>query len=635
MSAQAGIFHFDRRPVPPDAPARLLDSLAEYGPDGGSSHMAPGLVMVYQAMHVTPEDELEEQPLISARGQVMTWDGRLDNRHELVMQLWHRLHGGRTDVALALGTIESEGLEGLRSLIGDWSLVHYDSEEDSISLACDFAGNRPLFYSVDRDALQWSTSLGELTNRLGTFSELNSRFLIGLLTGTMEPEATPFTAIRSVRPGHAMTWTRQGSPRVRRLWSPETRAVRYKDSRDYEAHLRAVFAEGIRARLRARGRVWAELSGGLDSSCVCCMGDLLIRTGQTAATGLDTVSAITNHSPESDERTFAEAVEAQLSGRHEHIVLDGLTELVDEDKAWATPYHPGGAALAFMRCVRDSGSRVLVTGNPGDLVMGQTPDEGEGALEAWSAGTFWSWLSYCRHSSRASQQPIWACIRNMGLLTRSHHRFVKARIRRCLRARGVDSGRDLSRAAQDAFLLTGPAADHWIAEMTRRALFVRSIEDETKRPLVEGLMWFIESRSLESPSEFAGVRYTHGYAHRPLVELALSIPVSVRQRPHEPRALMRRAFSSFTPSKTMRRFSKGYPAPFLVRDMRKALTRLPANVKTWEVVQRGLVEPAALQTRVNELQSGASRGTGNVRSVLVLERWLSLQRHDLPFRISA
>jgi asparagine synthetase B (glutamine-hydrolysing) len=103
MSAQAGIFYFDRRPVDPKVVAMMGSSLDDYGPDRAGEYIEPGFAMVHRALHITPEDALEQQPFISRRGKVMTWDGRLDNREEIVAQLWRDLDDDTTDVAIALG----------------------------------------------------------------------------------------------------------------------------------------------------------------------------------------------------------------------------------------------------------------------------------------------------------------------------------------------------------------------------------------------------------------------------------------------------------------------------------------------------------------------------------------------------
>ena len=63
------------------------------------------------------------------------FDGRLDNREDLLLRLSGSLSGQKTDCALALGTYEKWGVEGLIHLIGDWGLAVWEQETRTILLA--------------------------------------------------------------------------------------------------------------------------------------------------------------------------------------------------------------------------------------------------------------------------------------------------------------------------------------------------------------------------------------------------------------------------------------------------------------------------------------------------------------------
>src|SRR5712671_576254 len=98
MSAQAGIWNFDGKPVDEAFLRKLTSAIEQYGPDGGNTYTHGSIGMVYRAFHTTSESRLERQPYISARGNVITWDGRLDNRDELIPKLREHLTNDRTDV---------------------------------------------------------------------------------------------------------------------------------------------------------------------------------------------------------------------------------------------------------------------------------------------------------------------------------------------------------------------------------------------------------------------------------------------------------------------------------------------------------------------------------------------------------
>src|SRR5215207_9123041 len=96
------------------------------------------------------------------RSEVLHWDGRLDNRSDLLLSLSDSLQGESSNAAIARATYDRWGTEGFVHLIGDWSLVIRDHETRTIILASDFAGVRPLYYRVQDGRVQWSNRLQSL-----------------------------------------------------------------------------------------------------------------------------------------------------------------------------------------------------------------------------------------------------------------------------------------------------------------------------------------------------------------------------------------------------------------------------------------------------------------------------------------
>src|SRR5262249_9101227 len=88
MSAQGGIFYFDGRSVSRTVVATLAKACRPYGPDGGAETFpTAGVALVHRRLQVTPEDHFDRQPIELPSGCWLTWDGRLDNRTDLMMEL--------------------------------------------------------------------------------------------------------------------------------------------------------------------------------------------------------------------------------------------------------------------------------------------------------------------------------------------------------------------------------------------------------------------------------------------------------------------------------------------------------------------------------------------------------------------
>src|SRR5258707_14507055 len=100
MSVQAGVWNFDGEPVDPRFLSDLSESLKLQGPDGEFSYVEGNVAMLYRPFHTTAESRREKQPYITRRGFILTWDGRVDNRDELITEFGSYLDSDPTDVTI-------------------------------------------------------------------------------------------------------------------------------------------------------------------------------------------------------------------------------------------------------------------------------------------------------------------------------------------------------------------------------------------------------------------------------------------------------------------------------------------------------------------------------------------------------
>src|ERR1700731_4793398 len=101
MSVHFGRWHFESKPSIPGYLERVASLLAPYGPDGGGSYSHQGIDVMYRAFHVAKESRFEVQPHVLASGAILTWDGRIDNREELLLHIGNKLPPDAPDVAIA------------------------------------------------------------------------------------------------------------------------------------------------------------------------------------------------------------------------------------------------------------------------------------------------------------------------------------------------------------------------------------------------------------------------------------------------------------------------------------------------------------------------------------------------------
>jgi len=551
-------------------------------------------------------DAPQGRGLFQAPGRsVCLWDGRLDNRKDLQRQT--RLHADCPDSALVLSLYQQNGLDGLRAIVGDWSLCIWDADSREIVLASDYAGIRPLYYHRSVDSLYWSSSLADLVRWTG-IAELDDIYIGSFLVRGSASTHTPYAGIFAVPAGHAVSIAKDRIAK-RAFWSlPIHREIRYPDERQYEEQMLALFREAVQVRIGADAPVCAELSGGLDSSSIVCMADRLRREAPGHAPNLTTFSYTHEHC--SDERYFREVERAcGLSGCH--LELQEYPAVVS-NPAGAAPawWEPRFRELA--RRMAAMGSGVLLTGQLGDLVMGNNTDD-SGQITEWLAkGRFWKAAREAYAWSRSMQVPIYPVLwRSMREAYFSWVPPVSPRAAvGAIPASKEDSLVEAFRARWGLYEQERLGDDPWRRVPPGRRRRFRAAGE------------MLQARTLQTPEALQHISCTHPYAHRPLVEFMLTVPAHVVCRPAQPRRLMRRAFAGLLPPLVLGRKSKAvYTSMYAgaLMPLAGALLKGPHEI---QLVDRGYVDRKSLTNRLERFTQGLDCNESQLRLLILLEFWL-------------
>jgi asparagine synthase (glutamine-hydrolysing) len=383
MSVQFGRWNLDGTPVDSLYLERVASALVPYGPDGESSYSDKNTSILYRAFHTTKEARTEAQPHISASGDVITWDGRLDNRAELITELRGSLTTGSADVVIIAAAYEKWGTNCFAKVIGDWALSIWNSSNCSLLLAKDAIGTRHLYYSFDRNQITWSTVLDPLVRFCGKTLELNEEYIAGWLSMFPAVHLTPCVGIHSVPPSSSVL-LQTGKHTVTKYWDFDlNNQIRYRTDAEYEEHFRTVFARAVQRRLRSDRPVLAELSGGRDSSSIVCVADKIIARGDAETERLDTISYYDDSEPNWNERPYFTKIEEKRGRTGYHVNVGAQDQKsISQPESPLDPAHgrlvpnPGcdsPASRQIRMCIASQGHRVVLSGIGGDEVMGGVP----------------------------------------------------------------------------------------------------------------------------------------------------------------------------------------------------------------------------------------------------------------------
>jgi len=380
MSVQFGRWNWDGKPVDQTYLAKVKPVIAPYGPDDEGAYAISNLSIMYRAFHTTKESRRETQPHVSESGVVITWDGRLDNRPELICRLRGVLTISATDVSIVAAAYEEWGANCFAKLVGDWALSIWDTKSRSLLLAKDPIGTRHLYYSIDSGQVTWSTILDPLVLFAGKSFALCEEYIAGWFSMFPAAHLTPYVGIHSVPPSSSVL-IGSGKHTVNKYWDFDpSKRIRCGTDAEYEEHFRTVFAEAVRRRLRSDSPILAELSGGMDSSSIVCMADTLIARGEAETPRLDTISYYDDSEPNWNERPYFAKVEEKRGCTGTHIDMGKQEPFkfeLDSNRFAVTPGsnrgRPSEASRQIAACITSQGNRVVLSGIGGDEFTGGVP----------------------------------------------------------------------------------------------------------------------------------------------------------------------------------------------------------------------------------------------------------------------
>lgn len=315
-----------------------------------------------------------QQPLSNEDGSLwVVFNGEIFNYVELREELLALGHRFRTqsDTEVIVHAYEAWGDEAFERFNGQFALALWDCTHETLVLARDRLGVRPLY-------------LCEHGGRLWFASEVKAIFAgdrdipraldpVGLVeTFTFWTVVAPqsvFSGVTELEPGHVRRVSRAGTV-DRAFWTPRYREPASPGPIEEVAErVRGALEKAVRLRmLRADVPVGSYLSGGLDSSLVAALGRRV--KGEKFCT-----FSLRFEDAEYDETPYQRAVATRIESEHREIVVrrEDIAEAFPAVVAHAErPLLRTAPAPLFLlsRLVRDAGIKVVLTGEGADELFG-------------------------------------------------------------------------------------------------------------------------------------------------------------------------------------------------------------------------------------------------------------------------
>lgn len=613
MKLQSGLLHLDGEPLQLEHWRQVAAHLSTIKTDIRGEVLDGPAFVSYRGDRITEEEDIETQP-VRYGPYLLTFDGRLDNREELLLRIGTGAGRLLTDPEIVLRCYDRTGDAVFKHLIGEFALVLWCSRSQSLRFVRSACGARTLYYTIVNNTLFWASHLRTLVTICPVELDVNDRYALQYLVSQPSVRESPFANVEPSPPNRIVIVEGGRIKSSNEIWDPtEVPAVTYHTDTDYEEHLRDVMQAAVCRRMRSKQRLFAELSGGLDSSSVVLLADRVVRECGRDPQRLQTISCVYDPSSTCDESKFIASVE-ERRGVLTHRVTEQeqrmSTALEDSPPFTGVP-NPlhcfSGRYPSFTNTLQNEGARLLLTGMGGDHLFWSDLDGGAIVADELFRGNLIAGHNECKAWSRCTNTPYYQLafgravpLAAQSLLGRPLNFFpIQAPVwlhpRRRSECAHPSSNFDRFR--------------NWRALPSKRAqVFV-----------VEHFFSLVGAGLL---AEYADIYVSHPYSYRPLVEFCLGVPIRQFLRDGHSRSLMRRAMREVLPNKIAGRASKGLADESIVRTLQNDSGRISSDLQDWEVCQREYAHHQLLLKSITQAQIGMLDGAGPLLKLLSLERWL-------------
>src|SRR5215470_5927699 len=505
------------------------------------------------------------QPLSNENGTIwIVFNGEIYNHAELRHGLEQRGHRYRTnsDTETIVHLYEEHGRECVQHLRGMFAFAIWDREKETLFIARDRLGIKPLYYRRTPDSFLFGSEIKVILAQGGR-SELNLSALPEYLAfGYLSGEETFYDGILKLMPGHWLELNQHGQLTIQQYWDLDTSSTSpVRDENYYVQTYREMLEQAVSSHLMSDVPLGVFLSGGVDSSVVAA---LMTKVRQQPIETFSVGYAEQTYS----ELPYARTVANHLNSRHHEVLVgeqdffDTLPKLIwheDEPIVW-----PSSISLYFVARLARERVVVVLTG--------------EGSDETLAGYTRYAFTLKNQAWDKIYRSITPAFLRRMLRSQVAKSPLISGRLRRKLTHTflGTDASSGVSyfnnffsafSEAQQVQLLTNEALQkfprgaayknvlgYW--EKSRGPQLQRLLYTDIKTYLVELLM------KQDNMSMAASIESRVPFLDHALVEFATRIPKKVQLKGLAGKTILKKAAEDLLPHEILYRPKLGFPTPW-------------------------------------------------------------------------
>jgi asparagine synthase (glutamine-hydrolysing) len=254
---------------------RMRQALHHRGPNGYGIRSLASATLVHTRLSVIDLSEFGSQPMANETGTIWSvFNGEIYNHRELRSYLEQKGHffNGHSDSEIIPHLYEELGVSLVERLRGMFAIAIYDCRTQSLILARDRFGIKPLFYAATKTSLAFASEINALLCAKGIDTRPDRQAIYDYTSLFYIPAPQTFyRGVRALQAGELLEANLEGSEiawKTRQYWKGCIAPNQRMSASEAMDEAEALITTAVRRQLESDVPIGALLSGGIDSSLV-------------------------------------------------------------------------------------------------------------------------------------------------------------------------------------------------------------------------------------------------------------------------------------------------------------------------------------------------------------------------------
>lgn len=378
MCGICGELRFDKQPPDLDVIKRMTAMLVRRGPDAEGIFSGDAVAFGHRRLSIIDLSEHSKQPMVDETLHLaLVFNGTIYNYKELRAELMTMGYDffSEGDSEVILKAYHAWGKHCVERFYGMFAFAIWDMRGQTLFLARDRFGIKPLYYAADGAALHFASTLQALLAVGGVDTSIDPIALHHHLTlhAVVPAPRTLLNGVKKLPPAHYMSIATNGEISQQRYWNLDaTRPALALSEQDWLVATRHVLSKAVeRHRLAADVPVGVLLSGGLDSSLMVGLLADHVQDLRTFSIGFEDIG---DDAEKGDEFEYSDQIVARFKTRHHKYLIPNSEVLRRLPEAVCNMSEPmvSQDAIAFYLLAEKVADevKVVLSGQGADEVFG-------------------------------------------------------------------------------------------------------------------------------------------------------------------------------------------------------------------------------------------------------------------------